>query len=141
MRSALLALVPAVTFLAATLAPGAAPAQAHEAAPAGPSKLKGERPLSDEQRAAVMKELHACWVAPAKMPPDADLTLLVVMSDSNRVMDATIAPEDQDRADTPEMRGFARSALNAATDRRCSQLDIPNGSTGRDWLFRLHFTP
>jgi hypothetical protein len=127
--------------LTALLAAGAAAAQAHEAVPTGPSKLKGERPLTDEQRAAVIRELHTCWVAPKKMPEDADLTLLVVMSDSNRVLDATIAPEDQDRADTPAMRGFALSALRAATDRRCSQLDIPNGSTGRDWLFRLRFTP
>src|SRR5579875_2920149 len=121
---------------------GAAASHAHEAPPPAKPADKNERVLSDAQREAVLRQVRGCWHAPQGKPAaDASVTLLVIIAASGEVLDATVVPEDQDRVDTPALRPFARSALQAVTDPHCAQLDIPNGNLGRAWLFRLPFTP
>lgn len=133
--------LPRCTLLAAAaLALLAVRAEAHDAAPAR-SPSKNERALTDAQREAVLAKVRTCWHAPAgEMPPGTAVTLLVIVDEESTVLDATIVPEEQDGLDTPAKRGFARSALAAITDRRCTHLDMPNGNLGRPWLFRLRFT-
>ena len=119
------------------------PADAEEPSmqqPAGENRKNG-RVLTDAQSDAVLQSVRACWHAPmGGVPATANVTLLIIVDEQNTVLDATVVPEDVDRVDTPELRGFAVAALRAATDPACAHLPLPKAALARPWLFRLHFT-
>ncbi len=102
---------------------------------------KSVRVLTEAQRDAVQKEVHACWHLPAGAEVSGPISLLVVVDEANKAVDATIAAEDADRVDTPALRPYARSVLAAVVDPDCAHLSIPDGNLGRPWLFRFPFTP
>ncbi len=99
--------------------------------------------LSAEQRGAITDKMRECWTKDAGMLDLEKMhVMLTVTADASGVVrKAEVAEQDRGRLSDPRLWAFARRAISAVMDARCSALPLPIDKLGAVNEFTIVFRP